>query len=322
MSARFISAEEISQSFSFRLAVEAIQGALRGGLNPAADLPRSILPIDKGELLVMPSSSKEGSGIKVLTIAPDNPAQNQPRIQGLYLLFDHESLAVSSILDGAALTTFRTPAVSFAAIKDFLPKENSNFSVVIFGSGPQAISHLQTLISIAPLNLSIKSVTFVARDLAKATKRIPKGKELGLNPDCQVSVLSPETDEISNQLRSADLVIAATTARKPLFDSSLLKPSVIVIAVGSHEPDVREIDSAFLSRSQVIVETRASALREAGDVIMAINEGVLSAESLLELADVVCGRAKINREEPILFKSSGMSWEDLVIARAIERTLK
>lgn len=322
MSARFISAEEINQSFSFRLAVEAIQGALRSGFNPAADLPRSILPIDKGELLVMPSSSKEGSGIKVLTIAPDNPAQNQPRIQGLYLLFDHESLAVSSILDGAALTTFRTPAVSFAAIKDFLPTENSNFSVVIFGSGPQAISHLQTFTEIAPEKLCISKVTFVARDLAKATNRIPNLQKLGLNPDCEVQVLSPETDEISNQLRSADLVIAATTARKPLFDSSLLKPSVIVIAVGSHEPDVREIDSAFLSRAQVIVETRASALREAGDVIMAIKDGVMTADSLLELADVVCGRAKINQEKPILFKSSGMSWEDLVTARAIERTFK
>ena len=59
-----------------------------------------------------------------------------------------------------------------------------------------------------------------------------------------------------------------------------------MIAVGSHEANVREIDSAFLSRAQVVVETRASALREAGDVIMAINEGC-ERHSLLELADVV-----------------------------------
>jgi ornithine cyclodeaminase len=322
MSARFISAEEINQSFSFGLAVEAIQSALRNGLNPAADLPRSILPIERGELLVMPSSSKEGSGIKVLTIAPNNPAQNQPRIQGLYLLFDHENLSVSSILDGAALTTFRTPAVSFAAIKDFLPQENPNFSVVIFGSGPQAISHIQTLAAIAPQELSITTVTFVVRNLTKASKEIPTNEQLGISPHCALNIVSQGAQELADLLPNADLVIAATTARQPLFDSSLLKPSVIVIAVGSHEPDVREIDSLFLGSAQVIVETRASALREAGDVIMAINEGVLSPESLVELADVVCGRTKLNQEKPILFKSSGMSWEDLVIARAIERTLK
>jgi ornithine cyclodeaminase len=117
------------------------------------------------------------------------------------------------------------------------------------------------------------------------------------------------------------LVIAATTARSPLFDSSLLKDSVIVVAVGSHEPDVREVDSKLLSRAQIVVETRASALREAGDVIMAIGEGSITEKSLNDLADVVCGRVTLNRDKPIFFKSSGMSWEDLVIARAIERTL-
>jgi ornithine cyclodeaminase len=133
--------------------------------------------------------------------------------------------------------------------------------------------------------------------------------------------LGADSAEVDSHLQQADLVIAATTARSPLFDSSLLKDSVIVIAVGSHEPDVREVDSKLLSRAQIVVETRASALREAGDVIMAIGEGSITEKSLNDLADVVCGRVTLNRDKPIFFKSSGMSWEDLVIARAIERTL-
>ena len=319
MTPRFITADEIQNSFSFTSAVEAIEAALRGGLDPAADLPRSILPIEKGELLVMPASSVEGSGIKVLTIAPNNPALHQPRIQGLYLLFDKENLSVSSILDGAALTTYRTPAISFAAIRSALKKRSGDYSVVIFGSGPQAISHLQTLTAIAPKELAIKSVTLVVRDLDKAAKRIREYKELGLAAECQINMVGEGEAEVSSHLKRADLVIAATTARTPLFESSLLKQSVVVIAVGSHEANVREIDSAFLSRAQVVVETRASALREAGDVIMAIAEGAISAESLIELSDVVCERRLLNPEFPVFFKSSGMSWEDLVIARAIER---
>ena len=54
---------------------------------------------------------------------------------------------------------------------------------------------------------------------------------------------------------------------------------------------------------------------------MAISEGAITEKSLNELADVVCGRVNLSREKPIFFKSSGMSWEDLVIARAIERAL-
>jgi ornithine cyclodeaminase len=322
MKPRFISADQINRSFTFALAVESIEDALRSGLDPASDLPRSILPIDKGELLMMPATSSAGSGIKVLTIAPDNPSLNQPRIQGLYLLFDKENLSVTSILDGAALTNFRTPAISFAAVRSTLKQSSHGYSVVIFGSGPQAISHVQTLTAIAPQNLSIKSITFVVRDQEKAAKKIPENSQLGLALDCQIQILGEGDAEVTNHLKVADLVIAATTARAPLFDSSLLKENVVVIAVGSHEANVREIDSAFLARAQVVVETRANALREAGDVIMAIAEGAISAESLNELSDVVCGRKLLNPESPVFFKSSGMSWEDLVIARAVELTLE
>jgi len=319
MTARFITAEEITDSFSFLSAVNAIEEALLGGLDPAGDLPRSILPIEKGELLLMPSTSVEGSGIKVLTIAPNNPALNEPRIQGIYLLFDKENLAISSILDGAALTTYRTPAISFAAVRKGLELSRGEISVVVFGSGPQAISHIQTL---AALDVKVTSVVFVVRDIEKAQKRIPDVAQMGLTSDCAIQILGAESHEVNQHLQQADLVIAATTARTPLFDSTHLKQSVIVIAVGSHEPDIREIDSKLIARAQVVVETRASALREAGDVIMAIGDGSISAQSLHELADVVCGRTTLNREQPIFFKSSGMSWEDLVIARAIERTIK
>ena len=319
MTARFITAEEITHSFSFLSAVNAIEEALLGGLDPAGDLPRSILPIEKGELLLMPSTSVEGSGIKVLTIAPNNPALNEPRIQGIYLLFDKDNLAISSILDGAALTTYRTPAISLAAVRKALELSGGEISVVVFGSGPQAISHIQTL---AVLDSKVSSVVFVVRDIEKAQKRIPDVAKMGLASDCTIHILGADSHEVNQHLQQADLVIAATTARTPLFDSTLLKQSVIVIAVGSHEPDVREIDSKLVARAQVVVETRASALREAGDVIMAIEDGSITVQSLHELADVVCGRTTLNREQPIFFKSSGMSWEDLVIARAIERTIK
>lgn len=322
MNPRFISAAEIEKSFTFTAAVLAVEQALQSGLDPAKDLPRSILPIAKGELLMMPSSSTDGSGIKVLTIAPENPDIGAPRIQGLYLLFDKDNLGVSSILDGAALTTYRTPAISVAAIRRALEIQKNELSVVVFGSGPQAISHIQTLTAVLPEDMRIAQLTFVVRDSQKAKERIPEIAELGLAAECVATILNTDDGEIANKLRTADLVIAATTARNPLFDSSILKQSVMVIAVGSHEPDVRELDSHLLARSQVVVETRASALREAGDVIMAINDGVLDGQSLIEMADVVCGRVALNREQPVVFKSSGMSWEDLVIAQAIERALQ
>ena len=90
-----------------------------------------------------------------------------------------------------------------------------------------------------------------------------------------------------------------------------------VVAIGSHEPDVRETDDALAARSTVVVESRASALREAGDVVMAVESGAVDAE------DRHAGRARARRRasstagRPRLFKSTGMSWEDAVVAAAL-----
>ena len=90
-------------------------------------------------------------------------------------------------------------------------------------------------------------------------------------------------------------------------------------ARGSHERDAREVDGALARRATVVVESRASALREAGDVVMAIAEGALRAERLVMLADVV--RAGVTATGPRLFKSTGMAWEDAVVAAAVVRSV-
>lgn len=317
MNPRFISSEEIAQNFSPVDAVSAIIAALQAGLDPSKDLPRSILPIEKGELLLMPASSLAGSGIKVLTIAPANAALGLPRIQGLYFLFDPITLATTTIMDGAAITTLRTPAISIAAISSVLVEMKGDIAIVVFGSGPQAIAHVQTIAAVLSEKAAISKVTFIVRDINTAQIRILSKAQLGIADTALLEIVENPSDSAENSLRSADIVVAATTATTPLFDSRLLKESVIAIAVGSHDKSVRELDSALMGRAQVIVETRFSALREGGDVIMAIAEGALAATSLLEMADVVCGKVKLSRDRPIVFKSSGMSWEDLVIARAI-----
>jgi ornithine cyclodeaminase/alanine dehydrogenase-like protein (mu-crystallin family) len=112
----------------------------------------------------------------------------------------------------------------------------------------------------------------------------------------------------------ADVVVCATTARTPLFDGATLPPAATVVAVGSHEPDAREVDDTTVAASTVVVETRSAALREAGDVVQAVAAGVLDPSTLVCLADVVRGTAAVEPGRPRLFKSVGMAWEDLVIA--------
>ena len=97
-----------------------------------------------------------------------------------------------------------------------------------------------------------------------------------------------------------------------VFDGSLVRDDAAVIAIGSHDPGARETDDALAARATVVVESRQSALREGGDVICAIESGALDADALVTLSELVRGASL--PDGPRLFKSSGMSWEDAVMA--------
>ncbi|SDN81023.1 ornithine cyclodeaminase family protein [Geodermatophilus sp. DSM 45219] len=279
-------------------AVRAVTDALRGGLDPATDPPRTAVGLAHGQFLLMPSEAAAAAGVKVATVAPGNPARGLPRIQATYLLLDRETLGLRAVLDGTALTTLRTPAVSVAAVLPALPDRPLRIAVV--GAGPQAVGHVATLAAVRPL----AGVTHLLRDPSRASLDA-------------VRLGSAQADEA---LGSADVVVCATSARAPLFDSSLLRDEAAVIAVGSHEPDARELDAALLGRATVVVEDVATALREAGDVVLAIAEGALSADDLVPMREVVTGAATPPADRPLVFTSVGMSWQDLVVAAAVART--
>lgn len=276
-------------------AVQAVTDALRSGLDPSADPARIPVELARGEFLLMPSQTTAAAGVKVATVAPDNPGRGLPRIQAVYLLFDPDTLSLRAVLDGTALTALRTPAVSVAAILDRLP--DRPLRVVLVGAGPQALGHAAALVAVRP----VANATYLVRDPSRAS----------------VDALALGSRPADEALRSADVVVCATSARAPVFDSALLADEVVVVAVGSHEPDARELDAALLGRATVVVEDVATALREAGDVVMAVDEGALRTEDLVPISAVLTGATTVSRTRPAVFKSVGMAWQDLVVATAV-----
>ncbi|MDY7103749.1 MAG: ornithine cyclodeaminase family protein [Actinomycetota bacterium] len=292
------------------VAVDALEAALRAGLDPSTDTPRIPVGLEHGQFLLMPSQTGGADaghvGAKIVTVAPDNPAVGLPRIQASYLLFDRTTLSLRAILDGIALTNLRTPAVSIAAARSVLAARTGPLRMVVVGAGPQAIGHVAT-VRAALAERPLADLCHLVRD----PTRVPDG----LDPDAEVVRLG--TDGAADRLRTAELVVCATSAREPLFDSDLLGDRAVVVAMGSHEPDAREVDARLCARATVIVEDVAAAQREAGDVVMAIDEGALAASDLVTMRDAVDGSATIDADRPVFFKGVGMSWEDLVVAEAV-----
>ncbi|MCX4783375.1 ornithine cyclodeaminase family protein [Streptomyces sp. NBC_01264] len=292
-------------------AADALAGTLRAGLDPETCPPRSALPVPGGgELLLMPAATGAYAGVKIAGVAPGNPALGLPRITGSYLLLDGPTLRPLALLDGAALTTLRTPAVSALALRHLVPAGRP-LRLLLFGSGPQAYGHLEAVHAMRQL----AEVVVVARagsagSAVGAEKLAAHARGLGV----------PARPGVAAEVADADLVICCTTSRVPLFDGRLIAPGATVVAVGSHEPDAREVDTALVRRAAVYVESRAAALREAGDLLVPEAEGAIGAGHISgTLADLVAGRmpGAGTASCPQLFKSVGMAWEDLAVAVAL-----
>jgi ornithine cyclodeaminase/alanine dehydrogenase-like protein (mu-crystallin family) len=302
-----LDAAAVTAALPLPAAITALRSALRAGLDPEDDPPRSAVPVRHGQLLLMPAEWGGYAGVKVASIAPANPAAGRPRVQGSYLLMDSETLTPLAVLDGVALTTVRTAAVSAVAVAQLAEPDAAR--LLVFGSGPQARSHVAALRAVRP----VREVVVVSRDQDRAAAFAAECADGGL--DARVGTVRTVPAEVAG----ADLVACCTTAREPLFDGALLRPSATVVAIGSHEPGAREVDSATVCRATVVVEARSAALREAGDVIAPVRAGLIEPASLIGLAELVRDQAPPAAGRPRLFKSVGMAWEDLVIAASSYR---
>ena len=284
-------------TISFDDAVDAVERALRDGLDPEAGPARTGVDLPNGQLLLMPSVGARYVGVKLVTVntAPDAPA----RVQGVYALFDAVTLRPLATMDGGALTAVRTPAVSAVAARHLAVPDARH--LVVFGAGPQAWGHVLALRTVR----AIGTVTVVGRDAGRVADLVARCAAAGLDA-------RPGTP---GDVAHADIVACCTTAREPLFDGALPPAHATILAIGSHEPTAREVDEVLVRRATVVVESRATAAREAGDLLI---PGALDAVAG-NLADLVRGGVAVASDRPRLFKSSGMAWEDLVVAgRAYE----
>lgn len=297
----FIGPEELTRALPMVAAVDALEAAFGSGALPETPR-RAVVDTASGDLLLMPAHGEPGVGVKLVTVTPGNPGRGLPLIHGLYVLFEGETQAPRALIDGAALTALRTAAVSGLATRHLARSEAGR--LVIFGAGMQAASHLEAMRAVRPVD----RVTVVSRTRERAEALAERALAAGL----EARVGGPET------VAEADLVCTCTTSDVPVFEGSLLQPGAHVNAVGAYRPEARELDDETVRRGRLVVETREAALAEAGDLLIPIGAGVISeADIVADLGEVAHG-ATVRRgpEDVTVFKSVGVAFEDLVVARA------
>jgi ornithine cyclodeaminase len=296
----YLDAAALRRLVPMSAAIEALETMFRTG--DVEVPPRSHLSTGVGELLLMPASGPAGTGVKLVTVNPANPAAGKPLINGIYVLFSPDSLEPVLMIDGAAVTALRTPAVSALATKHLASPDAS--TLVVFGAGTQARGHLEAMRAVGAL----ESVVVVSRSPEGAAAFVAEA-----GPEARAG----EPGDVAH----ADIVCTCTTSTTPLFDGTLLPEGAHVNAVGAYQPGARELDDATMRRATVFVEDRAAATAEAGDILQPIESGVLDPSSLTELRDLIRDGAPVDKDVTV-FKSVGLASEDLAVATAVLAALR
>jgi alanine dehydrogenase len=315
---RYVSAAEVA-ALGFAEAADALAAGLADRSPQTLDpVPRSAVKLsaeddgsDGRELLLMPCHGPEGVGIKLVTIAPANPfRRGLPRIQGTYALFTPDGLTPRLIIDGAALTRVRTAAVSALATRLLSRPESSR--LVIFGAGVQGEAHAAAMRAVRPIEEIV--VIGATPDSARASALVAELRADGVSARLGDAEALPE----------ADIVCTCTTATEPLFTAGALRPGTHVNAVGSYRPSMCELPVELLADALLVVESERAAHAEAGEILRAIDAGVLPRTGFAaELPALAVGRVtRRDAAQITVFKSVGLSVEDLILARALADQLE
>jgi alanine dehydrogenase len=261
-----------------------------------------------GTLLVMPAWRVGGCiGVKIATIFPDNALQGLPAVAATYLLLDAGTGQPRALLDGAELTLRRTGAASALASRYLSLAAASRLAMV--GAGQLAPHLIASHAAVRPIReVRIWARQFErARSLAAALDR----------PDLSVEA----APDLEAAVRWADIVSCATLSRQPLVLGAWLKPGQHLDLVGAFTPQMAECDDEAIARAELFVDTRIGAFAESGEIIGALERGVIDRSAVrAELSELGAGRfARSAASAVTLFKSVGTAFEDLVAAELAVR---
>lgn len=311
----------VRQCLDMPMLIDAMSGALAEFSAGRVTQPvRTVLEVgaEKNYFGVMPAAidGRQAVGTKLVTVYPGNHAKGLTSHLATIILLDHATGALLALLDGRYITEARTAAVSAVSVQQLARPEAT--SLAILGSGVQAHSHLDAIRHVRALtDVRVWSPTAAHREqFAQAT-----AASTGLS----IRACATAADAV----RGASIIVLATASKTPIVADADVADGAHICAVGACRPDQREMPTALVARARLYVDSRAAALKEAGEVVIPISEGAITAAHIAgELGDLINGSVpgRANDRQITIFKSLGMAVEDVVAAelavrRAAERGL-
>lgn len=297
---------------------EAMMATSRGDVS----LPiRQFMPVPgaAGKMAIMPGSlgtageSEDASfGIKLVCKYERPHGDPLGTHVGMVMLFDSAKGVPLAMVEGSSLTSIRTSAAS-ALATDLLARPDAT-RLAIIGNGEQASRHIAAMQAVR----DISEMTVWGRDTERAATFAREATE-------RFGVLVSAAPSAAEAVAEADIICTTTSAKEPVLSGADLKPGQHINLVGSAIPTTSEVDHEAVRRSRFYVDYRPAAMAAAGELLKAIDAGVVTEGHIIAEIGEVAGNPSLARgsdDEITCYKSLGVAAQDLAAAVAVYKAAK
>jgi ornithine cyclodeaminase len=307
-----LSGKDIVRLLSWPQVIGAVEAAVRAqGVGLCVVPERHHIEWQGNAFLSMPAVGMKSAGVKLVSVIPGNTARNLPVTNGVMVLNSAETGVPLAVLNAATLTAVRTGAVGALGVKYMTPRDSA--SVGIVGCGIQGAWQAIFACAARP----IREVFALCRSPASYEKFVDT-----------VTLHAPgvrieRCKDARELLRRTGIVIAATTSLEPVLpDEPALLAGKHFISVGSYRRAMQELpDSVYRLAGEIAVDSDA-ARHEAGDVVNAVDKGIVASAAVYLIGELVMGRRSIEAGRTTAYKTVGSALYDLFVAEAMFETAR
>ncbi|WP_018411827.1 ornithine cyclodeaminase family protein [Methyloversatilis thermotolerans] len=303
MAALYLTEDEVRQVLTLPDALAAVEDAHRWhATGEAIDTPRARSRTPNSALHIL-----HGAVLPLGIMGYKSYTTSREAARFWVHLFDAANGRPLAVLEADYLGMMRTGAAGGLGAR-VLARDDAQRAVV-FGAGWQARSQIEALCAVRAIG-----------DIQVVARRRDRLESFCTEQSARLGRPIRPADDVEAAVRAADVVITITTASEPVFDGRWLKEGAHVTAAGSNALIRREIDEATIRRAALVaVDARATALRESGDLLPALEKGRLTEHGMVELGELLLGMRPGRRSDTdiTLFESQGMAIQDLVLAQRV-----
>lgn len=245
-------------------------------------------------------------GAKLASVFPENPDRHMLTVHAVYILFDGTDGRPLAVMDGTALTWYKT-ACDSALAASYLAREDAAVMTMV-GAGAMAPHLIKAHLAVRP---SLRKVQIWNRTTSRAEE---VAASLKLR-DVEVKVVT----DLPKAVARSDVVSVATRSPYGVIAGKDIAPGTHLDLVGAYTPDMREVDDETIRRGTVFVDLAETAMLT-GELIQPIAAGVMTEDDIAADLYELCQGTKPGRQAPgdiTIFKNGGGGHLDLMTAKHI-----